>query len=243
MSGKPETFAPSQLDAFHGQGFDLIPLNKPDDRRDGNSVGKAPMRSNWRIAAPMTVEEAKAHMKIGSGNVGVRLARNQLVVDVDPRNFAQGEDSLERLQNSLCVDFDSFPVVETGGGGRHFYMLKPVETEVVGQLREFPGVEFKTEGRQVVAPGSIHPDTRRVYRWDALSVSLSEISEAPGALLSAIAKPAVIESQAIAGARNPEVLGQLLALLEVSEFGDHDAWLKIMMACHHAHQAPDGRSS
>jgi Family of unknown function (DUF5906)/Primase C terminal 2 (PriCT-2) len=53
-------------------------------------------------------------------------------------------------------------------------------------------------------------------------------------LLSAIAKPAVVETQAIAGARSPKVLGQLLALLDVGEFGDYDAWLKIMMACHHA---------
>lgn len=234
MSGNPETFAPYQLDVFHGQRFDLIPLHKPDDRRDGKSVGKAPLRSNWRIAAPMTVEEAKAHMKIGSGNVGVRLARNQLVVDVDPRNFASGDDALERLQLSLGVDFDSFPTVETGGGGRHIYMLKPPEAEVVGQLREFPGVEFKTEGRQVVAPGSVHPDTGQAYRWDALSVPLSEISEAPGALLSAIAKQAATDIQAVAGARTPEVLGQFLALLDVGEFGDHDDWLRIMMASHHA---------
>lgn len=234
MSGKPEAFAPGQLDAFNGQEFALIPLHRPHDRRDGKAVGKAPMRSNWRIAAPMSVDEAKEHMEIGGGNVGVRLARSQLVVDVDPRNFALGGDSLDLLQNRLGIDFDSFPVVETGGGGRHIYMLKPPETEVVGQLREFPGVEFKTEGRQVVAPGSVHPDTGRGYRWDALSVPLSEIGEAPGALLSAIAKQAAIDIQAEAGARSPEVLGQLLALLDAGEFGDHDDWLKIMMACHHA---------
>jgi hypothetical protein len=234
MSGKPEAFAPGQLDAFNGQEFALIPLHRPHDRRDGKAVGKAPMRSNWRIAAPMSVDEAKEHMEVGGGNVGVRLARSQLVVDVDPRNFAPGGDSLDLLQNRLGIDFDSFPVVETGGGGRHFYLLKPVEVEVVGQLREFPGVEFKTEGRQVVAPGSIHPDTGRAYRWDALSVPLSEISEAPGALLSAIAKPAAIEAQAVAGVRSPEMLGQLLALLDVGEFADNDSWLKIMMASHHA---------
>jgi hypothetical protein len=234
MSGKPEAFAPGQLDAFRGRGFALIPLHKPDDERDGKPVGKAPLNTNWRIVAPMSVDEAKAHMEIGGGNVGVRLARSQLVVDVDPRNFAEGEDSLDQLQISLGIDFDRFPMVETGGGGRHFYMLKPVETEVVGQLREFPGVEFKTEGKQVVAPGSIHPDTGRVYRWDALSAPLSEIGEAPGVLLSAIAKPVATEGQAVAGVRSPEVLGQLLALLDVGEFADHDEWLRIMMASHHA---------
>lgn len=234
MSGKPEAFAPGQLAPFKGEQFALIPLHKPDDRRDGKPLGKVPLKTNWRIAAPLSVDEAKAHMEIGGGNVGVRLARSQLVVDVDPRNFATGVDSLERLQISLGVDFDSFPVVETGGGGRHFYMLKPVEAEVVGQLREFPGVEFKTKGRQVVAPGSIHPDTGSVYRWDALSVPLSEIRGAPEALLSAIAKPAAIKAQAVAGARSPEVLGQLLALLDAGEFADHDEWLRIMMASHHA---------
>ncbi len=56
MSGKSEAFAPGQLDAFRGQGFDLIPLHKPDDRRDGKPLGKAPLKTNWRIAAPMSVD-------------------------------------------------------------------------------------------------------------------------------------------------------------------------------------------
>ncbi len=234
MRAKFEAFEPRQLDAFRVQGFDLIPLHKPDDKRDGKALGKVPLRTNWRIAAPMSVDEAKAHMEIGGGNVGVRLSRSQLVVDVDPRNFAPGEDSLERLQNSLGLDFGDFPTVETGGGGWHIYMQKPSEAEVVGQLREFPGVEFKTEGKQVVAPGSIHPETGRAYRWDALSVPVSDIGEAPGALLSAIAKPVASEGPTVAGARSPEILSQLLALLDVVEFADNDSWLRIMMACHHA---------
>lgn len=235
MSGKSEAFAPAQLTAFEGQGFDLIPLHKPDDiTRDGRPAGKAPLRSNWRIAPPLTVEGAQAHMLVDGGNVGVRLKRNQLVVDVDPRNFPSGRNSLEDLQNGLGVGFDSFPTVETGGGGSHIYMLKSPEIDVVGQLSEFPGVEFKTEGRQVVAPGSIHPETGRTYRWDALSVPMSEISEAPASLLSAIAKSVKVDRPAVPGTRSPETLSRMLALLDVSQFPDNESWLRIMMASHHA---------
>ncbi len=33
-------------------------------------------------------------------------------------------------------------------------MLKPADAQLVETLEEYPGVEFKTHGRQVVATGS-----------------------------------------------------------------------------------------
>jgi hypothetical protein len=45
------------------------------------------------------------------------------------------------------------PFVRTGGGGLHLYMRNPSDVRVVNELPEYPGVEFKSHGRQVVAGG------------------------------------------------------------------------------------------
>ena len=57
-------------------------------------------------------------------NIGFVLSDTDLVVDCDPRNYKDGTDSLEQLQNDLGVRLqDHAPTVKTGGGGFHFYSL------------------------------------------------------------------------------------------------------------------------
>lgn len=85
------SFRPDELEAFRGSGYELIPLHAPSalDAR-GRPIGKAPLKG-WPNAEPLTVEEAGQRMAEGS-NVGVRLRRCDLVVDIDPRNFEVGDD-------------------------------------------------------------------------------------------------------------------------------------------------------
>lgn len=70
---------------------------------------------------------------------------------------------LERLLDDCSMDLADYPRVETGSGGYHIYMAKPATLSVKDSLPEYPGIEYKSLGRQVVAPGSIHPDTGRHY--------------------------------------------------------------------------------
>lgn len=70
---------------------------------------------------------------------------------------------LERLLDDCGMDLADYPRVETGSGGYHIYMAKPAMLSVKDSLPEYPGIEYKSFGRQVVAPGSIHPDTGRHY--------------------------------------------------------------------------------
>ena len=122
-----------------------------------------------------------------SGNVGARLRASDLVVDADPRNYRPSDDALARLRADFGLP--DCPTVETGGGGFHRYMRKPEGAEVVGSLPDYPGVEFKSLGRQVVAAGSVHPDTGRLYTWDPLDGDPSNAPDAPDALLAAIRRP------------------------------------------------------
>ena len=220
-SDMPSKHNPDALNAHATAGHDLIPIN-----------GKRPTSSGWTTSPALPLDKAKARM-IDGKNVGVRLRDIDLVVDVDPRHFAANDDPLARL----CIDFGlpDAPFVLTGGGGRHLYFRKPASAEVAGKLATYDGIDFKSKGGQVVAAGSVHPDTARSYRLDddALALSLSEAPEAPTAFLDAIAKRSAVASADV-GAIDEEKLAEWLSHIDVLEFRDELRWRELMMACHHA---------
>jgi predicted P-loop ATPase len=216
---KPEFL---MLEAHFAAGHDLIPVD-----------GKAPAEKGWRRSPSLSLDAAKARYTAGR-NVGVRLRDTDLVIDVDPRNFAAGDAPVARLAREF--DLPDAPFVRTGGGGFHHYFRKPAGMPVVNGLPEYPGVEFKSLGRQVVAAGSIHPDTGRPYSLDddVLALSLSEAPEASTALLDAIGKPSDEALSDAFGEITPQQLEKLLSKLDVTAYaGRHDDWFKIMAASHH----------
>jgi hypothetical protein len=231
-------FQPDELEQFRGNDYELIPLHAPGalDAR-GRKIGKAPLKG-WPSADPLTVDDAQQRMAEGC-NVGVRLRRCDLIVDVDPRNFEEGDDPVGRLQKDLGFRLDDYPQVVTGADGSHYYMLIPDDLDLAEGLKVYPGIEFKSYGRQVVAPGSIHPDTRKAYTWDALAVPLAAAVEAPQALLNLLRKPARTAA-AEPGEISTEQLAAMLQGLDPTSYRDHTRWLELMMACHHA-TAGDGR--
>lgn len=222
------------LSAHHAAGHELIPLHdKGAVGFGGKRVGKQPLHKGWTTETPMTLDEAALHMA-GGGNVGVRLRGGDLVVDVDPRHFNVGDDPVARLWRDFMLP--ECPFVKTGGGGFHFYLRKPSEIEVVDRLDAYKGIEFKSKGRQVVAAGSIHPDTRRLYTLDddPIALLLSDAPEAATAFLDAIRKPIIEASRGKPGEITPEQLERLLSKRDVLSYnGRHDDWLRIMMAAHH----------
>jgi hypothetical protein len=218
---------PADLNPYHRAGYELIPLSPPDG--PGSSAGKAPCERRWRTNRPLNRELAAAHMEAGR-NVGVRLRAGELVIDVDPRNFAPGVDSLATLAALVGLDPAACPAVTTGGGGRHLYLRKPPAVTLVDSLPAHPGVEFKSLGRQVVAAGSVHQTGRR-YAWEDWP-PLEHAPEAPPALLAlAVRPPPAVEG---GGMLTPEAVAECLGQLPIANFRDHDQWLAIMMACHHA---------
>lgn len=228
------SFKPEQMDAFRGTGFELIALNAWNalDAK-GRKIGKAPTGRGWRSRQPLDADEAVQAMSDGR-NVGVRLRACDLVVDVDPRNFPPGTDPLRQLQDDLGINFGDWPTVVTGSGGLHIYMRKPDELAVKEGIDLYPGIEFKALGRQVVAPGSIHPDTRKAYLWDDLGPRVADgVPDAPEALLRLIRRPERA-STAEAGEVEAEQLAEMLSGLNAEDYRDQDRWLELMMACHHA---------
>ena len=161
---------PDQLDQLINAKYQLIPLHnhaktdvvkgKPRQR------GKSPIHRNWTKRTYTAINQVH-HMEAGD-NVGVRLRATDLVIDVDPRNFKpvwKNTDPFAELVLQMGINPDEFPMVITGSGGLHIYMEKDADMSTVDSLPDFPGVEFKSIGRQVVAPGSLHPDTHQPYQW------------------------------------------------------------------------------
>ena len=228
--------------AYVAAGHELIPLNVPDAQdRKGRPIGKAPKFKNWRTAPALSVEEALDWRGL-DGNVGVRLRPTDLVVDVDPRNFLPGDDPLARLEKDAGIALREIcPTVRTGSGGLHLYLRKPADLVVRDSLEEYQGVEFKTVGRQVVAPGSVHP-CGGVYEFvvDVLSIGIEHAPEATAGLLGMIRRPDVHRGDAEAGDVEPEQLAEMLEVLNATQFSDQTKWVEMMMACHHA-TAGEGR--
>lgn len=228
------SFKPEQLDAFRGTRFELIPLNawNASDAK-GRKIGKAPTGKGWRSRQPLDSDEAVQAMSEGR-NIGVRLRACDLVVDVDPRNFPPGTNPLRQLQYDLAINFGDWPTVVTGSGGLHVYMRRPDGLPVKESLATYPGIEFKTHGRQVVAPGSIHPDTRRPYLWDDFGPMVADgVPSAPEALMNLIRRPER-NSAAEGGQIDAEQLAEMLTGLNAEDYRDQGKWLELMMACHHA---------
>lgn len=109
-------------------------------------------------------------------------------------------------------------------------------------LESYPGVEFKTHGAQVVIAGSVHPESGKHYAWDDNHPNIAEVGfpAAPQRLISLIKRPPMPESSG-GGEYTPAKLGEVLELLDATDFQDQDKWLRMMMSCHHA-TAGDGRT-
>lgn len=142
------------------RGYILFPL-----------VGKIPPKNcHWRQIQYDPFFEAEA-------NFGVQLGSTDLVVDIDPRNG--GEESFKKLGSN----FSTF-TVQTGSGGLHIYLKKPAGSKIRKNLREFPGIDFITEGGYVVGSGSIHPITGQPY----IIRENGKIEDAPPELLEILQK-------------------------------------------------------
>ncbi|HWK88145.1 MAG TPA: VapE domain-containing protein [Xanthobacteraceae bacterium] len=212
-----------QFEQFQEAKRALIPLHRP------GPDGKKPLHKNW-TKRRYTYEEIAT--KYAGHNIGVALAATDLVVDVDPRNG--GKDGLAKLRAAFPeIAWKRAPRVVTGSGGLHLYFTKPAEIAVVNTLKEFPGIEFKSRGRQMLIPGDVHPDTGKLYEWRPESRPLAEAFAAPDNLLQKIARPEPTTG-AEPGEITAEQLAGMLECLPVEEFREHDSWLKLMCAAHHA---------
>lgn len=195
---------------------------------------KEPMHNDWRRNDYSAAQIAKWVKK--GGNVGLRLEPGDLVIDVDPKHAdAKGSNArqlLDLLAFEFELDFSEDLIVETGGkvAGYHVHLKMPPGVRIREKLKGLFGgaIEFKTVGRQVLAPGCVHPDGG-TYR----TINGSARRDCPPALLAAITRPTVKKTDSDAGEVTPKRLKLALDQLDPEEFRDYDEWRNLLFACHH----------
>ena len=129
-------------------------------------TGKKPIMKDWTTGPAPTEEEVVAWAR--KSNVGLRTGRVSGVVVVD----------VDRAKGGRLEEHPRTPTVRTGSGGEHLYFAAPDLPlgNSVGKLA--PHVDVRADGGQVVFPGSVHPESGRVYRWEQ-GLSPDEIPLAP----------------------------------------------------------------
>lgn len=104
-------------------------------------------------------------------NIGLRPPRGVIVLDIDPRNGGALESLGEVTETRTA---------RTGSGGWHLWFRYP--HPVRGRVAGVSGVDIKTNTGYVVAPPSIHPDTKQRYRW----ITNAPIQPLPHSLQSSV---------------------------------------------------------
>ena len=212
---------PEQFARYEGQ--DVIPLKGREKR---------PLDNGWQR---QSYDPARVIAKAtkNNTNMGLRLGADDLVIDYDPRNDRTG-DSFDRLVKDLGLEPSTFPTVNTGGGGQHYFLKMPPGVKITTTLAAYPGVEFKTKGTQVVAAGSVHPDTGRHYLWDDMLPPLEDAPDAPAPVVKAILRPLHDFKSSGGGIHSPAEVAAMLEPLDPADFSEHAKWFSLMCACHHA---------
>ena len=230
---------------YHKCKMKLIPLGKFQDwitLDNGKELpsGKVPWVKDWRTSK-FSLSYIIDH--IGKGhNIGFLLGDKDLVVDVDPRNG--GLEGLKVLEEDLGYALeDVCPTVVTGSGGFHFYFKKSDTVKYKEYVERYgKGVEFKTVGRQVVIPGSLHPGESQdidamhqgsPYVFEDLGLEFKNTPITPFELEKQIIRESS-DSSADSGLMSCESVSELLAQIPVEEYDDNSSWLELMMSVHFA---------
>lgn len=95
------------------------------------------------------------------GEYGIVLKSDDLVIDIDPRKFPDGRKIWTEFVNDFGVPsyISRARIIRTGSGGMHIYLRKPSEFKIRKGLREYPGLDFLSEGCYAIGVGSTIKNT------------------------------------------------------------------------------------
>ena len=174
LLSEDNTTLPSEVEWLAKQGRKLFPLR---------SLTKRPMFEGWQAKATGNLDQLRSWAKQYPGcNWAMATGRPSGLVIVD----ADGE--LGRA-NYAALHLPPTLSVITGraDGGRHYYFLLPEEVSIGNSADKLgEGLDVRGEGGYVAVPGSVHPDTGKLYAFDE-TVETEEAIEAPQWLLDRLA--------------------------------------------------------
>ena len=214
---------PSIVKQYLHEDKDLFPLKY-----------KTPKDKKW-TTKEYTRKEILAHQD----NLGWRIGKENLIIDVDPRHG--GDASLKRLQKD--IGFKIEPTVHTPRGGFHCYLSVPDYWQSKKFRKKindrYPGIDFLSIGAYVLISGCVTEDGG--YRWaDELFESFVE-HDAPESLLELLHYKAKDKSDdddmgdfegLIGNSANWDEETVIEFLNKLDSNMDHDTWVKVGQALH-----------
>ena len=122
------------------------------------SSGKHPIYSGWEKKATTAQTEILAEFKKHpNANIGIATGGDFFVLDIDTgHGGCESMQSLGKLSPTVSV--------RTGNGGSHHYYKMPQGIPIPNRAAVMPGIDIRSGGGLVVAPGSRHK-SGRLYKW------------------------------------------------------------------------------
>ena len=134
--------------------------------------GKAAVRPKWNMEPPSSVDSLFQWTQQGY-NLALRTGQaSGGIVVIDEDRYAGGKCP-EKLPDTVTAI--------TGRDGRHYYFRMPEGITIKSSTGKLaPHVDVKSDGGYIIYPGSVHPETKVVYRWaSGRSPDEIEIAELP----------------------------------------------------------------
>ena len=228
MSPRPYRSAPAYFKAGYG------PLRLPARK-------KAPPPDGYtgRNGHEVTAEDVERWVtESPSGNIGLLLPRGVIGIDVDSYKGANHVAAWNEL-TERCGPLPDAPWCSSrddGVSGVRLFRV-PENWEAAGKLPEgsngiSPGEVIQWHHRYVVAPPSIHPDTRRAYRWRSGSITnVADLPVLPQPWLDALSSPAVPVRQPARPPTAPRT-GDPAADRPGDAFNEHADWMADILGPH-----------
>jgi len=214
--------------------YSLIPL-----------AGKRPVDSQWTDISKVHYTREAIACRIADGfNVGFRIPRGMLIVDVDPKNG--GLASWNKLLDDV-PELNWYPVtVDTAGGGFHLYLTIGDGVKVPTTSVAYPGIDFLQHGRQVVIVGSVGANGK-LYKWATGAILAGQACPEPLVdILSRVGEGVSALNHADAAAKekyyadhgwnviDAKELATILLYLAPEQYRDQGIWFSLMASCHFA---------
>ncbi len=158
------------LKAYFEAGYRCFPL-----------VGKTPVIKSWqKVDSRMYLDK-----RCETGNFGIALQDDDLIIDVDPRHFKKGDKPHTRL-SKMFPEIKNTLIIQTGRGGLHIYLKKSNDFKTSKHHPDFKGLDFMRKGDFVVGAGSKHSETKKEYK--IVRGEFNAVATAPPKLLEMLAK-------------------------------------------------------
>jgi hypothetical protein len=218
--------------AYAGAGYEVFPLR--GKLPFGNCSQCEPRSPGYRCHRPADCEHELCHGLYAAtsdpgrverwwaqwpkANIGARVPRSLLVVDVDPRHG--GGARLAELEGAHgALPLTRVSISGRGDGGRHCWFLHP--GGALSAVRLGAGLDLKTHTGYVLLPPSRHPTTGRPYQW---ADPIMDPAPLPGWLVSLLTPPAATSAPACRRPRPATRMGDSVA----ERFNAAVSWVEVL---------------